>query len=230
MIRDNNLITEGSFSWLSAVKGRPGVHQREETTTLITGGIDAQKVIEQEIGLLKAIEHEADLLKEAELLKVIEQNNGVPKFKHVEKITNLRELRDWLDPVCDNFPDDKRPKVRGVFMSLIIATVIWVFMANVLTVFLLSLWMTALLLANGPTGFIDKVIHYIDWKMASGSTFGFAMYVESLSHGTAYIAYLCARHWSSITRVILFPMIGRRYYSGASYSSRRINRINIMGY
>ena len=48
LIRDNDLITEGSFNWLSAVRTAGGTHQREERT-LVVDGIEAQKMIEEEI-------------------------------------------------------------------------------------------------------------------------------------------------------------------------------------
>ena|ERR1039457_5594314 len=144
----------------------------------------------------------------------------------------ITRLRDWLEPEYDPTPFNKREKVRGVIVSLIIATVIWVVMANILTVFLLSLLGMLLLLADGPTVVIYNLIHqsHADWKLAYGSTFGFALYVEFLSHGTMYLAYLAARHWPSLTKVILWPMIGRRHYCGDMGGSDRINRINIMGY
>ena len=142
----------------------------------------------------------------------------------------ITRLRDWLEPEYDSTPFAKREKVRGVFVSLVIALVIWVFMSNVLTLFLLSLLSLALLLAHGPVGYIDKMVHLFSWKMSYAPTFGFALYVEFLSHGTAYLAYLAARHWPSMTRVLLWPMIGRRHYCGDMGGSDRINRINIMGY
>lgn len=48
LIRDNNLIADGSFNWLSAVRIRNGECQREERTLVYTG-TDANEMIEQEL-------------------------------------------------------------------------------------------------------------------------------------------------------------------------------------
>jgi hypothetical protein len=48
LIRDNDLITEGSFNWLSAVRTAGGTHQREERT-LVVEGAEARQMIEDEI-------------------------------------------------------------------------------------------------------------------------------------------------------------------------------------
>jgi hypothetical protein len=48
LIRDNDLITEGSFNWLSAVRTYGGTHQREERTIVIEGA-EARQMIEDEI-------------------------------------------------------------------------------------------------------------------------------------------------------------------------------------
>lgn len=48
LIKDNDLIAEGSFNWLSAVRIRSGECQREERT-LVYSGEGAEKMIAQEI-------------------------------------------------------------------------------------------------------------------------------------------------------------------------------------
>lgn len=48
IIKDNDMIAEGSFNWLSAVRIRNGECQREERT-LVYSGEAAKKMIEQEI-------------------------------------------------------------------------------------------------------------------------------------------------------------------------------------
>lgn len=51
LARDNDLIAEGSFNWLSAVRTSGGVHQREERTMLVVGE-QAKEMIEAEIQAL----------------------------------------------------------------------------------------------------------------------------------------------------------------------------------
>ena len=53
LIRDNDLITEGSFNWLSAVRTAGGTHQREERTIMIEGS-GARSMIIDEIEKLKS--------------------------------------------------------------------------------------------------------------------------------------------------------------------------------
>jgi hypothetical protein len=48
LIRDNDLITEGSFNWLSAVRTAGAIHQREERTIVVTGD-EAKAMIEEEV-------------------------------------------------------------------------------------------------------------------------------------------------------------------------------------
>lgn len=52
LIRDNDLIAEGSFNWLSASRTEGGPHQREERTTVIYDD-DARRLIETETLYLK---------------------------------------------------------------------------------------------------------------------------------------------------------------------------------
>lgn len=52
LARDNNLIAEGSFNWLSAVRTAGGVHQREERT-LVVEGEEVKIMIEKELLGLK---------------------------------------------------------------------------------------------------------------------------------------------------------------------------------
>ena len=51
LIRDDDLITEGSFNWLSAVRSSGGIHQREERTVVVEHG-ETKKMIEEEIAML----------------------------------------------------------------------------------------------------------------------------------------------------------------------------------
>ena len=51
LIRDDDLITEGSFNWLSAVRSKGAVHQREERTMVIEGE-EAKQMSEIENSLL----------------------------------------------------------------------------------------------------------------------------------------------------------------------------------
>ena len=53
LIRDNDLITEGSFNWLSAVRTAGGTHQREERTIVVEGA-EARQMIEDEIKGLRS--------------------------------------------------------------------------------------------------------------------------------------------------------------------------------
>jgi hypothetical protein len=53
LIRDNDLITEGSFNWLSAVRTYGGTHQREERTIVVEGD-EAKGMIEDEIKGLRS--------------------------------------------------------------------------------------------------------------------------------------------------------------------------------
>ena len=53
LIRDNDLITEGSFNWLSAVRTAGGTHQREERTIMIEGS-GARSMIIDEIEKLES--------------------------------------------------------------------------------------------------------------------------------------------------------------------------------
>lgn len=48
LARDNNLIAEGSFNWLSAVRTSGGTHQREERTMVVEGE-QAEGMIEEEV-------------------------------------------------------------------------------------------------------------------------------------------------------------------------------------
>jgi len=53
LIRDNDLITEGSFNWLSAVRTAGGKHQREERTIVVEGN-EARQMIEDELKGLRS--------------------------------------------------------------------------------------------------------------------------------------------------------------------------------
>ena len=53
LARDEDLIAEGSFNWLSAVRTRGGVHQREERTMVVEGE-QAKGMIEGEVAMLES--------------------------------------------------------------------------------------------------------------------------------------------------------------------------------
>lgn len=53
LIRDNDLIAEGSFNWFSAVRTKGAAHQREERTMVVEGR-QAEKMIQDEVGALAA--------------------------------------------------------------------------------------------------------------------------------------------------------------------------------
>lgn len=55
LARDEDLIAEGSFNWLSAVRTKGGVHQREERT-MVFEGEEAKGMIEGEIAKLRTIQ------------------------------------------------------------------------------------------------------------------------------------------------------------------------------
>lgn len=48
LARDEDLIADGSFNWLSAVRTKGGVHQREERTMIVEGN-EAKAMIEKEV-------------------------------------------------------------------------------------------------------------------------------------------------------------------------------------
>lgn len=48
LVRDEDLITEGSFNWLSAVRTYGGIHQREERTMIVEGD-QAKSMIKEEL-------------------------------------------------------------------------------------------------------------------------------------------------------------------------------------
>jgi PLD-like domain len=54
LICNNDLIAEGSFNWLSAVRVKNGENQREERTFAYTGS-DASKMIEQELTSIESV-------------------------------------------------------------------------------------------------------------------------------------------------------------------------------
>lgn len=56
LIRDNDLIAEGSFNWLSAVRIRNGECQREERTLVCTG-ISAKEMIDRELNAIEAMDY-----------------------------------------------------------------------------------------------------------------------------------------------------------------------------
>ena len=52
LARDNNLIAEGSFNWLSAVRTAGGIHQREERTMIVEGDEVASMIEKELMGLV----------------------------------------------------------------------------------------------------------------------------------------------------------------------------------
>ena len=53
LARDTNLIAEGSFNWLSAVRTAGGTHQREERTMIVEGDEVASMIEKELMGLVK---------------------------------------------------------------------------------------------------------------------------------------------------------------------------------
>lgn len=64
LIRDNDLITEGSFNWLSAVRSKGAVHQREERTMVIEGP-EATELISKETDTIRSLSRTAAYSHEA---------------------------------------------------------------------------------------------------------------------------------------------------------------------
>jgi hypothetical protein len=56
LARDNNLIAEGSFNWLSAVRVKNAESQREERTLVVTGD-GAAEMISQELDWISKVEY-----------------------------------------------------------------------------------------------------------------------------------------------------------------------------
>lgn len=61
LIKDNNLITEGSFNWLSAVRKDGADHQREERT-MVSEGYEVRRLIEKEMAKLDKLEKEEGMV------------------------------------------------------------------------------------------------------------------------------------------------------------------------
>lgn len=64
LIRDNDLITEGSFNWLSAVRSKGAAHQREERTMVIEGP-EATELISKETDTIRSLSRTAAYSHEA---------------------------------------------------------------------------------------------------------------------------------------------------------------------
>lgn len=129
-----------------------------------------------------------------------------------------------FEPTYDPRPWKEIPKVRGVVTSLLIAFLIWMLASVLLSIALFvagNLWVYLL---DGHLYKYDKS----SLQLACGSIFLFALFIEFVAHGSAYIAFLGARTWPSLVKVTLFALFGKRY--GAGNGCNRINRINIMGY
>lgn len=61
------------------------------------------------------------------------------------------------------------------------------------------------------------------------SVYLFALFVEFVSRGTAYIGFLAARTEKSLRKAILLTIFVPRVGCGGSEGSDRINRINTYG-
>jgi hypothetical protein len=135
------------------------------------------------------------------------------------------KFRDKLDPEYDPRPYEQIPKLRGVFVSLVIALLVWVFMAHLLS---LALALVAYLYVFILDGHVQ---HITQRELFSGyvALILFSLFVEFVSHGTAFVCFFACRTYPSLVRAILFSMIGRRYHNGSMGGSGRINRINILG-
>jgi len=129
-----------------------------------------------------------------------------------------------FEPTYDPRPYAEIPKVRGVIYSLIIAFLIWILASVLLSITLFvagNLWV---FLLDGHLYKYDRS----SLQQACLAIFGLALFIEFVAHGSAYIAFLGARTWPSLPKVVLFAMFGKRI--GAGNGTGRINRINIMGY
>ncbi|MDD2540350.1 MAG: hypothetical protein PHH28_04815 [Desulfuromonadaceae bacterium] len=118
-----------------------------------------------------------------------------------------------FEPVYDPRPYKKIPKVRGIIFSLAISLVVWATSTGMLTgVF------AAIFLAISPRE-LELVGLY--------SMIGIAAVIEFLARGTAYICFLGCRTWTSLPKVVMFSLFGKRHHSG---NLGDINRINIFGF
>jgi len=121
-----------------------------------------------------------------------------------------------FQPVYNPTPYKDIPKVRGIFVSLVISFLVWVISSTILCTVLARIY---LLLCTRPLE-----------TTGIGSMFGFAAYVEFLARGTMYICFLGCRTWPSLPKVIMFSLFGRRVGGGSNSGVNRINRINTLGY
>lgn len=69
LAKDDDLIAEGSFNWLSAVRTRGGIHQREERTMVVKGK-QANNMIHEEMKQLNSQKNEAFVSPTPEIKKM----------------------------------------------------------------------------------------------------------------------------------------------------------------
>lgn len=131
LIRDDNLITEGSFNWLSAVRSKGATHQREERTMVIEGDT-AKNMIEQETNLLHSIEVQTICIQEEKMnLKglliilaigismaagayFLNEDGWIMPIALTTLVISLLCLANWktqLDPTSDMISDTKQHNI-----------------------------------------------------------------------------------------------------------------------
>lgn len=134
----------------------------------------------------------------------------------------VEEFKLCRNPTYDGIWYENKRKYRGVLLSMLIGAIIWIFCATLLTIFLSAIY-CALMFAvqNGKVGDI-----FCTESMMG--TFMFALFVEFVSRGTAYIGFLAARTEKSLRKAILLTIFVPRVGCG-SEGSDRINRINTYG-
>ncbi len=129
-------------------------------------------------------------------------------------------------PEYDPRPYAEIPKVRGVFVSIVIAFLVWAFAATLLS---LALFVVGNLWIYFCDGHFPKPSNSNSFYEAGLALFWVSLIIEFLAHGTAYICFLGCRTWPSLPRVILFSLFGKRF-GAANSAAGRINRLNIFGY
>jgi len=125
LIRDTDLIAEGSFNWLSAVRIQNAESQREERTLVYTGE-NASKMIEEELMSIEKIGYDEATLKKTEITENYSKVGTVMTFciilaipvltghDIVERIggcvcvglflsiiMGLFRIKGWIDSKCD---------------------------------------------------------------------------------------------------------------------------------
>lgn len=109
LARDNDLITEGSFNWLSAVRIRSGECQLEEGTLMYTGEEAAQR-ISQELARIEETEYE---------LASSQENSGI-------EITRAGKVFGLCLVLALPFLIGKTPgnKIAGIVCMVVVVAVI----------------------------------------------------------------------------------------------------------